>query len=249
VDIFPIASSSEANSTWIKSKEASILIDGGTTLKRITNSVENPTELDALFITHEHGDHINGAGAIGRKYKMPIYIHEYSFKSKEEKFNNCKIQYLKPSDTIKIKDLEITPFSTRHDCRYSFGFMVKDKEGSVLCYLTDTGIITSLMLSKVKESNILFIEADYDEEGLRKYADYSDDLKDRISGDFGHLSNQQTIKLLKMLDLEKYKLIVLGHLSKRTNSPETLTSLLETNFPKNKDLFKLAPTNKPISVI
>jgi phosphoribosyl 1,2-cyclic phosphodiesterase len=250
VQIFPIASSSEANSTWIKTNEASILIDGGTTLKKISSLVENPDKLDAMFITHEHGDHIKGAGAIGRKYKTPIYIHEYSYNVKRETFNKCTINFLQPSQIVKIKDLEVFTFSTRHDCRNSFGFLISQlPDGPRFCYLTDTGLITQLMLEKVKKCNVLLIEADYDEDGLKKYADYSEELKERISSNFGHLSNKQAIDLVKKLDLDKMKLVIFGHLSARTNSPDILMDQLAQAFPGKTHLFKLAPTTKPIEVL
>jgi len=248
MDIFPIASSSEGNVTWIKTTQTSILIDCGVTLKKVGSTIGDAS-LDAIFLTHEHSDHIKGAGPVARKYHIPVYIHQYSYTSKQRLFNDCDINYLNPSIPVIIGDLTITPFSTKHDCMYSFGFVIEEKDGPILCYLTDTGMVTKLMMEKIKKCDTFFIEADYDEEELAKYAGYPDELKERIASNVGHLSNQQTIELLKTLDIDKIKKIIIGHLSPRTNSPATINKLLVKNFPDYLDKFELAPLTKAITII
>jgi len=248
--IFPIASSSDGNITLIESPQTCILIDCGIGIRALTKILGTRiNDITAMFITHEHSDHIEGAGPVGRKLGIPIYIHEHSYEVKKAYFEKCNIVNLKPGIEVTIKDLTIDPFSTKHDCRYSFGFVIKETDGPKLCYLTDTGMVTKLMLDKIKECNTFFIEADYDVDGLKKYAEYDDFLKERISGNFGHLSNDQAIEVVKQLDLNTIKKIIFGHLSKRTNSPECLNALLIKNFPNNLDKFLLAPLSEAETII
>ena len=248
MDILPFASSSDGNATWIKTNKTNILIDCGVSLK-LVKTILGKEKLDALWITHEHTDHIKGAGPVARYYKIPIYIHPYSYNKKKQLLNKCQYITLTPMRPEIIHDLQITPFSTKHDCMYSLGFIIEQlPNGPKLCYLTDTGMITKLIKEKVKGCNIFFIESDYDEEKLAKYADYSDDLKDRIKSNVGHLSNTQVIEFIKTFNLDNIKKIIIGHLSLKTNSPAIIQTLLNKNFPDYLNKFVLAPLSKFITI-
>ena len=234
MEIRSIASSSKGNCTVISSGDTNILIDCGISAKQIAK-LSGLDSFDAVFISHEHGDHIGGVGVMGRKHCMPIYIHEESYKAKKnyEKFyKNCDIIYWEPEEDITVGDLTVHNFTSRHDSCYSYGFTVSEKDGKKLGYLTDSGSISKLMLNSLKGCDAYFLEADYDKELLENHDDYAPILKERIMSNWGHLSNDQTMKLIKDLDMEQPEFIIFGHLSDKTNSPELVLEALEKTQPK-----------------
>jgi len=262
---YPIASSSSGNCSWIKTDKTSILIDCGVSLKFMKDALGNKRllDLEAVFITHEHSDHIKSLGPFGRKYGAPIYINKLSMKKIESKLDGVdNINDLKAGEIVKIGDLEICPITTRHDSENAFGFMVAQSQTKIkLCYLTDTGSVTRLMESKILGSNILFIESDYDLDKLNSFPEtkeemvktgdtsfYPTELKDRIKSSFGHLSNQQVMNLLKNLGIESLNKIILGHLSARTNSKELVEKAYLKIFPNHKQKLIVAPVDKPLNI-
>lgn len=250
--ILTLAASSSGNSTFIQSHDgkASILIDAGITLKEINKKV-GQYKIDATFLTHDHSDHIKSIGPLGRKRKkMPIYMHEWIFNKHQSKFKNCKIEFMNPGDTVTINNtLEIKNFSTKHDATYTYGFIIKDLSvNKTLCYLTDTGTITGLMRAHMKDADVYFIEADYDEELLRDYEEYDDFLKERISSDYGHLGNRQTLDALEAMGIDKASHIIFTHLSVRTNTPEKVLELAIQRFPNYSGKMLVAPVTDFIDI-
>ena len=231
--LISIASSSKGNCTIVSDGEVNILIDCGTSAKQVALKSELDS-FDALFISHEHSDHIGGAGVMGRKYNMPIYIHEDSHKAiKKGHFKNCDVHFWAPGEDITIGKLTIHNFTSRHDSVYSYGFIV-ESEGKKLGYLTDSGSISRLMRENLTGCDAYFLEADYEHDTLMNHEDYDPLLKERISSDWGHLSNDQIVKFLEELDIadSQPEFIVFGHLSDKTNSPEIVLKKVKKTFPK-----------------
>jgi len=246
--ILPIASSSEGNSSFIYTDEVNIVIDAGVPLKRVLPHI---TKLNAIFVSHEHSDHIKNAGVFGRKFKCPVYIHartKNKTKHLEDTLKGCEIREVLPGTRVSIGDLEVFHFSTKHDVP-SFGYLIKQKNGPTLCYLTDSGMLTKVMVNYAKKADALLIEADYDEQSLSNYEGYDDYLKGRISGLTGHLSNQQTIQFIETLGVDRFTNIIFAHLSPRTNSPELLKEqVLEKLGGLQKKMY-IAPFDTPLEII
>lgn len=239
MQLINLMSGSSGNSTIIKSDDVEIMIDAGGSFKKIAEKYKSLlnkdlTDLNGLFISHEHGDHITGAGIIGRKLKCPIFIPEKSYEKKKNLFNECIINYINGGETIKIKHLEIKPFNTRHDSEACVGFVIIDTlKNKKLGYLTDTGSITKLIKESLRDCNAYMIEADYDEEGLEKCAEYDDILKERIRSDFGHLSNDQALDFIyNNINIDSVDWILFSHLSEKTNSPDILMNKVKYKFPE-----------------
>jgi len=242
-----LASSSEANCTHISTEKASIIIDAGLSAKQVFEK-SGVTEFDAVFITHEHSDHIKGLGALGRKTGVTIYMHQLVYNKIADKLNKCNVTILNPGDSITIEDLVIDNFSTRHDSIYSYGFTVSDGKKK-LGYLTDTGSWTKLMGNHLKGCDAYIIEADYDHDTLMAYDNYDEYLKERISSNWGHLSNDQTMSLIKYLDIKDPKFIMFAHLSPRTNSPMMVKEAAFKAFPDwDEEVFLIAPTQQSIDL-
>lgn len=246
--ILPIASSSSGNSTYIYTDRTRILIDVGTSVKHIVGKT-GLTDFDAIFITHDHSDHVKSVGAAGRKFKCPVYMHPDVKTAVADKLNNVTTVDLNPSDIVTIKDLEVTSFSTKHDAKYTYGFLIKDLiNNKKLCYLTDTGMITPLMVKYMKGADAYFIETDYDVKMLNDYEDYTEFLKNRIASAFGHLSNDDAMDGLEKIGIDKTEFIIFAHLSPRTNDPDKVMTLAKNKFPNYNGNFKIAPFDDPLEL-
>jgi len=248
--IRPLYSSSSGNACKVQTDDAFILIEAGVSYKKLVEANGGPVTPDAVFVTHSHGDHINGAGVLGRKSGAPLYMLRESFKKKEKLFNACDVRHIKHGDKYTIGGLEVLVFDTRHD-RPSVGFIITEtKTGKRFAYVTDTGAIGKVVRMAIAECDAYLLETDYDETELEKTAEYDDVLKDRIRSPFGHLGTQQTLDYIKdNIDLEKTAWILLGHISTITNSPELVKARLEATIdPKYQDKFYLAPLDTELNL-
>lgn len=219
-----LCSGSDGNSTLITGKKETIMIDAGPsykTLKEVNGGQD--IILNYLFITHEHSDHIKSAGVVGRKTGCVIYIPEKCYDSKIDLFDNCHVEFIEGGDEVDLTEFKVKAFSTRHDSVDAVGYVITEKmSNKKFAFLTDTGVITSLIKYNIQGCDAYFIESDYDLEELEKNAEYSDELKERIKSPYGHLSNQEALKFISSISIDSTKWIALGHLSKNTNSPEVL---------------------------
>lgn len=262
-----MGSSSSGNSTQIYTETSSIVIDAGIGLRKFQKMYvdESPTCVDlsipdAFFITHGHSDHIKGLDVICAQYagsrRPRIHIHEKVYEAKKEKFPRVSPAqvFLMQHPGTKYPaghDLMVKSFSTKHDSEYSLGFTIKQyPNGPKIGYLTDTGVVTPVIKQALQDCDAYFIEADYDEEEIEKYADYSIELKERIKSSVGHLSSNQAIDFVKQsIDLSTTKKIVFGHLSEKTNSPDLVMSKIEKEFPNHIDKFIIAKAHEPTKVV
>lgn len=246
LQILTIGSSSSGNSTLVYNEDTHILIDCGVSMKSVLEKTAR-TSFDGLFLSHMHSDHTRGAGPLGRKTEVPIYINDLAFQEKSELFTDCEIINISEGVLTTLGSMQILPFSTKHDATASFGFIVKDKDAT-LGYLTDTGSISKVIREAMAPCTSLFIEMDYDEELIETYEGYDDLLKDRIKSDYGHLGTQQALDFISEFDISKLRSIIIGHISPRTNSPELVWKHISSRFDEYISKFYIAPTSDPITV-
>lgn len=219
-----IASGSSGNCIYVASNHTRLLIDAGLSGKRIEAGLGELSltgyDIDALLITHEHSDHIYGAGVIARRYDLPVYATGGTWDAMTDKMGK-----LKPSaknvvysgEPLIINDLCITPFGIPHDAAEPVGYTITDGKEKITV-ATDIGHITDDVKEKVKDSSILLIESNHDVEMLKE-GPYPYPLKQRVLGDLGHLSNENCGKMLTEVLSDKLKYIFLGHLSEHNNTP------------------------------
>lgn len=240
-------SGSSGNSIFIASENAKILIDAGLPGKKIDEALksigEDPRELDGIFVTHEHSDHIKGIGVLSRKYDIPIYSNADTWAVMEGLIGKIKehnIRIMDRRSTMSIKDLDVISYNIPHDAVAPVGYTVhcNGKRASVT---TDFGIYTEEIRDNIKDSEVILLESNHDINML-KFGPYPYNLKRRILSEVGHLSNEDCGKAL--VDLIKYKSnrrVILGHLSGTNNHPdlalETVNGVLrENNIIQKQDI-------------
>lgn len=250
MEIISIGSSSSGNSTLVYNNTAALLIDSGVPVKQVLERSKRKV-FDGLLISHEHGDHIKTAGALGRKTKTPIYISSRTAERWLTKhagdFDDCTLHDFTDTTVLTLGNMTIKGFSTKHDAAHSLGFVIEEP-GTKFCYLTDTGSVSKSMFETIKDCDSFFIECDYDEELMKAYEDYGQDLKDRITSNFGHLSTQQMLELVEQLGVTRARKFIVGHLSSRTNNPEKVKERIAAKFPNNLDKFIIAPFDGAVTL-
>lgn len=251
-----LASGSSGNSTIIGDSEGNnFLVDCGISCKRIINSVTelsvSPESIKGIFITHEHTDHINGLMMLMKKYRIPVFasLGTLSEIAKGKNFDSSykKIMYkVNVNRPFYFNDFKVNCFNIPHDAAEPLGFSF-EKYDTKVSVCTDFGVVTDEIEEGLKGSNALVIEANHDER-LLEAGRYPFRLKRRILGDTGHISNENSGKLITKLWNEDMKHIFLGHLSDENNMPElaleTVRCELLMEHKNYKDFTKLVVADR-----
>ncbi len=238
---YPLFSGSKGNSELIVSDKSKILVDIGVSFKKLKEALQSlnidiNTDIDAIFITHEHIDHCKALSQILKHTSIPIYATSGTFKALNiTNDNTYKIDHMK--NGIEIKDLVVSYFLTSHDCLMPCGYIIKNYEKKI-SISTDLGVITTQILEKMSNSNLCYIESNHDKDMLQM-GRYPFSLKKRILGNKGHLSNIECAEAISYLQDKGVKNFILAHLSEENNTPEiamqTVTTYLDSlNIDKEK---------------
>jgi phosphoribosyl 1,2-cyclic phosphodiesterase len=218
-----LGSGSKGNAVYIENGSTAILVDCGFSGKELAarlGAIDRDIEsLDAIFVTHEHHDHINGVGVVSRRCGIPVFANEGTFSGGAKRFNKLhRRSPFETGDTIEFESLQIRSFAVSHDTADPVGFTIGDGVRSVgLC--TDTGIATRLIERRLSGCSALVLEFNHDPEML-KHGPYPQALKQRVRSSHGHLSNSDAAGLLNRLMHQDLRQVVLAHLSETNNLPE-----------------------------
>lgn len=226
-----LSSGSKGNTTYIECGETRILIDMGNTCKYVVDKLKgigiNAEDIDAIFITHTHIDHVKGLKVFLKKFGTKVYFTEKMLEQLEYINNYCFIE----KDVILLKNLIIRTIKTSHDVVDSLGYIIEG-DNSGIVYITDTGYINQKYFSLLRNREVYIIESNHDVEMLN-HGPYPFQLRQRILGDKGHLSNYDCSRYLSSFIGEKTKCIVLAHLSEENNTRklayDTLIERLDEN--------------------
>ncbi len=236
INVSVLSSGSSGNSIYISGGKSSILIDAGLSGKEIERRLSkigvSADSLDAILVTHEHSDHIHGVGVLSRRYDLPVFANELTWQGAEKKLgkisnSNCQIF----KGEFMIGDLGISPFSISHDASAPVGYIINCANKKI-GHATDMGYVSDEIESCLKDLDLLIIESNHDLEMLMS-GSYPWPLKNRIRGEKGHLSNDDTADLLPKIIGDNFPRILLAHLSKDNNIP-TLAYITAKNNLEDK---------------
>ncbi|NVJ67012.1 MAG: MBL fold metallo-hydrolase [Gammaproteobacteria bacterium] len=236
-----LGSGSKGNATLISAGQTHLLIDCGFTVKETLKRFEklefDSSSLTAILVTHEHQDHIKGAGALSRRLSIPVYATQGTFLS-GKLGDNSHYQRISPFEDLSINDLSIEAFSVPHDAREPCQFVIEFQDKR-LGIVSDLGSITRPIVEKLSSCHALLLEMNHDYEMLMA-GPYPYSLKKRVGGSLGHLNNQQSMDLLQQLDRDKLEFVVATHLSEQNNCPELVASLLAENLKDSQVRYQVA---------
>lgn len=229
-------SGSSGNSQYIKTDKATILVDAGSSGKKIQQEIQNigedPKKIDAIFITHEHIDHVQAAGIMSRRLNIPIYANEKTWESMSSLIGEIKPDNMRILEEYnEIGDLVIKSFDISHDSAKPVGYNIFHKNKKI-SLVTDTGCTNNTITNSIMDSDLLLIESNHDED-LVLIGPYTWPLKRRVLGDYGHMSNDAAGNLISKVIKKGTEIVLLGHLSKENNFPELAYKTVESIMKKN----------------
>ncbi len=218
-----LGSGSRGNSVLISSRKTTVLIDAGfsgkETERRLGLLGKCIEDLNAIFVTHEHHDHISGVGVLSRRCKVPVFINNGTWQGSKKKLGKLfEIKGFETGEKIAFQDLEIKSFRISHDANDPVGYVMSDGEKSV-GYCTDTGKVSHLITQRLKTCNGIILEFNHDLQMLQN-GPYPLHLQQRVRSSRGHLANIDAAEFLKILQHDKLSHVVLAHLSETNNLPE-----------------------------
>jgi phosphoribosyl 1,2-cyclic phosphodiesterase len=226
VFIASLNSGSNGNCYYVGNADDAVLVDVGIscreTEKRMKQLGLSMQKVKAIFISHEHGDHIKGVSTLANKYSLPVYITEGTAKN-----GPILIRHLSKRFTagipVTVGELMVTPFAKKHDAADPHSFIISHA-GVHVGVFTDIGVVCDNVLNSFKKCHAVFLEANYDETMLAN-GKYPIHLKNRIRGGEGHLSNRQAFDLFVKHRSGFLSHLILSHLSKENNTPELVKQL------------------------
>ena len=219
IELHTLASGSSGNAALLSRNGTHILLDAGISCRRITSALRQlgltPEDLSGIFITHCHSDHISGLNTIVKHWDIPIYASAETCRQMDHRIAAIgkRLSSLSLNGTISLGSISATAFPTSHDSPGACGYRFDD-----VGFLTDTGYITHAAAELLSGVPLLVLEANHDIETLRS-GPYPYYLKQRILGDWGHLSNEAAADFARQCAESGTREIVLAHLSRENNTP------------------------------
>ena len=224
-----INSGSNGNCYYVGNDNEAVLVDVGLTCKEVETRMNrlglSISKVKAIFISHEHSDHIKGLAVFAKKHKLPVYISTATLKSSRLVLDANNTFSLSHLQHIQIGGLKISAFSKFHDAADPYSFTVECNEVRVGVF-TDIGSVCDRLIAHFKNCHAAFLEANYDT-GMLENGRYPYFLKRRITSGHGHLSNTQALELFINHKAPYMSHLLLSHLSKDNNDPELVENLFK----------------------
>ncbi|MGN6640381.1 MAG: MBL fold metallo-hydrolase [Mucilaginibacter sp.] len=225
--IASLNSGSNGNCYYIGNAQEAVLVDAGIScreterrMKRLGLSMQ---KVKAIFISHEHSDHINGLTVLSKKYQLPVYITPATLQSSRLQLEHHLIISFKAYEPVTVGSITVSAFPKFHDAAHAHSFVINDDKVTIGVF-TDIGMACNHVTEHFAKCHAAFLEANYDEEMLQK-GRYPYHLKRRISGGLGHLSNRQALEVFLTHRPAFMSHLLLSHLSQDNNRPELVHEL------------------------
>jgi len=218
-----LASGSKGNAILVADDQTQVLFDAGLSgieiERRCQSKGFDPASLDAIVVSHEHADHIQGVGVLSRRFHLPVYISTETGPTASHLLGKVSdVRHFDCGTSFSVKTLTISPFSIPHDAEDPAGFTIGNN-GMKIGIATDLGIVTAMVKERLKACQLLIVEANHDPDMLIN-GPYPWPLKQRIQGRTGHLSNTDSRELVSALKHDRLQHVVLAHLSETNNTPQ-----------------------------
>ena len=224
-----VGSGSTGNGWLIEAGSTRVLVDCGLGIERMTSRLAAagvmPGDIDALLITHEHDDHVGGVASFTRRHGTPVYMTYGTRQGAGDALAGVELLHeLEPSGRLSIGDIEVLPVAVPHDAREPVQYVLGD--GKVrIGVVTDLGSLSAHVIASYSGLDALVLEANHDSEMLRQ-GPYPKFLKDRVSGRYGHLSNDLSAQFLREVANDRLQHVVAAHLSLKNNSEQLVRDAL-----------------------
>ncbi len=229
--ITSLNSGSNGNCYYVGNEAEAILVDAGISCREIEKRMHhlklNMENIKAVFVSHEHSDHIKGLPTLIKKYQLPVYITPATMQSGQLHFESHLVKTFNAHEPVCVGKLSVTAFPKFHDASDPYSFVISCNNICVGIF-TDIGRPCKQLIQYFKQCHAAFLEANYDEEMLDK-GNYPIHLKNRIRGGLGHLSNRQALELFVAHKPVFMSHLLLAHLSKNNNSPELVYNLFNAH--------------------
>jgi phosphoribosyl 1,2-cyclic phosphodiesterase len=227
-------SGSNGNCYYVGNEDEAVLIDAGISCREIEKRMNrlnlNIKKVKAIFISHEHTDHIKGVDVLSKKHRLPVYITPHTLNNARVDTSNpyhCNLSSYVP---VQIGNIQVTAFPKFHDAADPQSFIVRYKDLCVGVF-TDIGTPCQHLIKHFKCCNAIFLEANYDDRMLDE-GNYPYHLKHRIKSNKGHLSNKQALDLFLEHSSPSLSHVFLSHLSKENNNPQLVFNLFKSHARK-----------------
>ncbi|RPD41802.1 MBL fold metallo-hydrolase [Chitinophaga barathri] len=237
--ITSLNSGSNGNCYYIGNAEEAVLVDVGISCREVERRMRRlgltMDKVKAIFISHEHTDHISGVPVLAKKYRLPVYITGQTLQHSRMQLSGIPFR---PQEPVTIGQLQVTAFVKYHDACDPHSFLISGN-GVTIGVFTDIGQCCDQLVLHFRQCHAAFLEANYDTDMLEK-GRYPVFLKNRIRGGHGHLSNQQALDLFTQHKPEGMQVLLLSHLSRDNNDP----TLVQEIFSRHAGAVEVAVASR-----
>lgn len=231
-----LASGSNGNCYYIADGEDTVLIDVGINAKhvelRMANAGIDPATIKAIFITHEHTDHIRGLAVFCKRYQIPVYITKGSYQGSRLQLPEHLMHIIRQDEQVNVGNLSVYGIPKYHDAQEPCSFLVSNGETNI-AVLTDIGRVCDNVRQAIQQTDVLLLEANYDE-GMLNAGRYPFFLKNRIRNGWGHLSNRVALEVFLACRTPRLRHLILGHLSGENNDVDLIQEVFASHCNRIK---------------
>lgn len=242
IEICALASGSNGNCYYVGNENGAVLVDAGVSCKQVLSRMEerklDPSKIKAIFISHEHVDHVRGTRVLSKKLNIPAFFTYGTWNKTHKSSKPPHYRYVHIDQPFELDDFTIHAFAKNHDANEPCSFRI-EVNGINVGVMTDIGSVCDNVIRHFKQCDAVFLESNYDEKMLWD-GPYPWYLKNRVASDHGHLSNIQALELATHHAGEKLKIIFLSHLSGENNTPE----LAYETFQPLHDVYEVIKTSR-----
>ncbi|MFY9708527.1 MAG: MBL fold metallo-hydrolase [Desulfobacterales bacterium] len=246
-----LASGSKGNAIYVSDGHTAVLIDAGLSGVEIERRLGSrglaPDRLQAIVVSHEHADHINGVGVLSRRYRLPVYLNRRTAGAAKRIGRLHRVNTFDCGTGFQIDNLLIHPFSLSHDAEDPAGFTFQTN-GIKIGLATDLGVVTAMVTEHLKGCRALILEANHDTRMLID-GPYPWPLKQRIQSRLGHLSNTDSRHLLCDVAHADLEHVILAHLSETNNTPDTALNAIAPALTGTRTRFEVAVQDRCTEIV